>query len=123
MKRLTALWKVLHGRSCRRGDEARNEPSHGAAGVGGFYWAGCLRGHHARAAGRFGRSEISRVPFAEEICGGRLAWAEIGARVLRLLLGSIIFALSIGDLEFILRFISVVVILGLVAVVVIFMVL
>src|SRR5439155_16398555 len=74
--------RCCHGRSCIRGDEARNEPSHVAAGVGGFYWAGCLRGHHARIARRLGGPEISRVPVAEEICRGRMAGTEVGARVL-----------------------------------------
>jgi len=49
--------------------------------LAGFYRAGCLRGHHACAAGRAGRSEVSRVPVAEEICGGGMAGAEVGQRL------------------------------------------
>src|SRR4029077_4219059 len=73
---------LRHGRrgdggSCGRGDEAGDESSDGAAGAGGFYWARCVRGYHARSARRAGRSEVSCVSAAEEICGGGMAGAEI----------------------------------------------
>src|SRR6266704_2016418 len=58
-------------------DEAGDEPSDGAAGAGGLYWPGRLRGRYARAARRAWRSKVSRVPFAQEICGWGLARTQI----------------------------------------------
>ena len=46
------------GRSVQAGDGA----SHGAADAGGFYWARCLPGHHAGAAGGLGDPKYRPCP-------------------------------------------------------------
>src|SRR5205814_9511244 len=58
--------------------------SHGAAGAGRFHRTGCLPRHHARAASRAGRSEISSLPAADQDGRCRKAREEIRAGLLQI---------------------------------------
>ena len=49
-----------------------------------FIRPGCVRRHHARAAGRLGRSEVSRMPVAKEVCSRGLAGTQERPRILQL---------------------------------------